>query len=32
LPTLPLHLTHDLLVPAELEETYMEACRKRRLI
>ncbi len=31
LPTLPLRLTADLFVPLELESTYMETCRKRRL-
>jgi len=32
LPTMPLRLLHDLFVPVELETTYMETCRKRRLI
>jgi hypothetical protein len=31
LPTLPLRLTGDLLVPVDLEATYTEACRRRRL-
>jgi hypothetical protein len=31
LPTLPLHLVHDLFVPVNLEESYMEARRRRRL-
>jgi len=32
LPTMPLRLKGDLFVPVEFEATYMEACRKRRLI
>lgn len=32
LPTLPLRLTGDLFVPVELETSYTEACRRRRLI
>ncbi len=31
LPTMPLRLLHDLFVPVELEATYTETCRKRRL-
>jgi hypothetical protein len=31
LPTLPLRLTGDLFVPVDLESTYTEACRRRRL-
>jgi hypothetical protein len=31
LPTMPLRLIDDLFVPVELEATYMEACRGRRL-
>lgn len=31
LPTMPLRLTGDLFVPVELEVTYTETCRKRRL-
>lgn len=31
LPTLPLRLTGDLFVPVELEASYQEACRRRRL-
>jgi hypothetical protein len=31
LPTMPLRLTGDLFVPVELEITYTETCRKRRL-
>jgi hypothetical protein len=31
LPTLPLRLTGDLFVPVDLEATYTEACRRRRL-
>jgi Protein of unknown function (DUF4058) len=31
LPTMPMRLTGDLFVPIEFEETYMEACRRRRL-
>jgi hypothetical protein len=31
LPTMPLRLIDDLFVPVELETTYMEACRGRRL-
>jgi hypothetical protein len=32
LPTMPLRLTGDIFVPVELEPTYMETCRRRRLI
>jgi hypothetical protein len=32
LPTMPLRLLDDLFVPVELEITYTETCRKRRLI
>jgi len=32
LPTMPLRLTGDLFVPVELEATYTETCRQRRLI
>jgi hypothetical protein len=32
LPTMPLRLTGDLFVPVEFESTYMETCRRRRLI
>jgi Protein of unknown function (DUF4058) len=32
LPTMPLRLTGDTFVPLELEETYTDACRKRRLL
>ena len=31
LPTMPLRLVDDLFVPVELEATYLEACRRRRL-
>jgi hypothetical protein len=31
LPTMPLRLLNDLFVPVELESTYTETCRKRRL-
>jgi hypothetical protein len=31
LPTLPLRLTGDLFVPVDLEASYQEACRRRRL-
>ena len=31
LPTMPLYLRDDLCVPLELEKTYAESCRKRRL-
>jgi hypothetical protein len=31
LPTLPLRLTGDLFVPVDLEASYTEACRRRRL-
>jgi hypothetical protein len=31
MPTMPLRLTGDMFVPLELEETYMDACRKRKL-
>jgi hypothetical protein len=32
LPTMPLRLTGDTFVPLELEETYTDACRKRKLL
>lgn len=32
LPTLPLGLSADLVVPVELEMTYAEACRRKKLI
>ena len=32
LPTMPLRLTGDLFVPIEFEATYVEACRRRRLV
>ncbi|MBX9581036.1 MAG: hypothetical protein K2X87_12065 [Gemmataceae bacterium] len=32
LPTMPLRLVGDLFVPVELEMTYTEACRRRRLV
>ena len=32
LPTMPLRLIADYFVPVELETTYTEACRRRRLI
>ncbi|MCE9568301.1 MAG: DUF4058 family protein [Planctomycetes bacterium] len=32
LPTMPLRLIADLFVPVELEATYTEACRRRRLV
>lgn len=32
LPTMPLRLVGDYFVPVELEATYTEACRRRRLI
>jgi hypothetical protein len=31
LPTMPLRLTGDLIVPVDFEATYQEACRRRRL-
>jgi hypothetical protein len=31
LPVMPLRLTGDLFVPVDLESTYQEACRRRRL-
>jgi hypothetical protein len=31
LPTLPLRLTGDLVIPVDFEATYQEACRRRRL-
>jgi hypothetical protein len=31
LPTMPMRLTGDLFVPIEFEDTYTEACRRRRL-
>jgi hypothetical protein len=32
LPTMPLRLTGDTFVPVEFEETYVETCRRRKLI
>jgi hypothetical protein len=32
LPVMPLRLTGDLFVPVDLESTYQEACRRRRLM
>jgi hypothetical protein len=32
LPTMPLRLTGDVFVPVEFESTYMETCRRRRLL
>jgi hypothetical protein len=32
LPTLPLRLTGDHFVPVDFEASYMEACRRRRLL
>jgi hypothetical protein len=32
LPTMPLRLTGDLFVPVQFEPTYLETCRRRRLI
>ena len=32
LPTMPLRLIADYFVPVELEATYMETCRRRRII
>jgi hypothetical protein len=32
LPTLPLRLTGDLFVPVDFEATYLETCRRRRLL
>lgn len=32
LPTMPLRLTGDLFVPVQFEATYMETCRRRRLM
>lgn len=32
LPVLPLRLTGDLFVPVDFEATYLETCRRRRLI
>jgi hypothetical protein len=32
LPTMPLRLTGDLFVPVEFEASYVEACKRRRLI
>jgi hypothetical protein len=32
LPTMPLRLTGDLFVPIDFETTYMETCRRRRLV
>jgi hypothetical protein len=32
LPTMPLRLVGDIFVPVELEATYTEACRRRRLL
>jgi hypothetical protein len=31
LPTLPLGLRADLAIPVDFEETYAEACEKKRL-
>jgi len=31
-PTMPVPLTEDLFVPVEFESTYLETCRRRRLI
>jgi hypothetical protein len=31
LPTLPLAITAELILPVDLEATYMDACRRRRL-
>jgi hypothetical protein len=32
LPTLPLGLRADLVIPVDFEATYAEACRRKRLI
>jgi hypothetical protein len=32
LPTMPLRLTGDLFVPVQFDSTYLETCRRRRLI
>jgi hypothetical protein len=32
LPVMPLRLTGDLFVPVDLDSTYQEACRRRRLV
>jgi hypothetical protein len=32
LPTMPLRLTGDTFVPVEFEETYVETCRRRKLL
>jgi hypothetical protein len=32
LPRLPLRLTGDLFVPVDFETTYLETCRRRRLL
>jgi hypothetical protein len=32
LPTMPLRLTADLMVPVDFEATYLEVCRKRRMM
>ena len=32
LPIMPLRLTGDLFVPVDLEATYADTCRRRRLI
>jgi hypothetical protein len=32
LPTMPLRLTGDLMVPVEFEVSYMDVCRKRRML
>jgi hypothetical protein len=32
LPTMPLRLTGDLIVPVEFEVTYQEICRRRKLV
>jgi len=31
LPTLPLSLRADLVIPVDFEEAYAEACRRKRL-
>ena len=31
LPIMPLRLTGDLFVPVDFENTYMEACRRRKI-
>jgi hypothetical protein len=32
LPTMPLRLMHEVFVPVEFEDTYMETCRRRRVV